>query len=368
MTTIEGITLVPSPSVARLNERQIVDYRHHRTQLIKWMLYVGKNPERAEGYAWTTANRRATNLDTFYRWVWTHEHSYSTAITHEHTNDYVNELAYSDHSATHKNNLTKTLKMYWRWRAAQFGDDPWEPTVSFAQDGGPQQPRDYLTREERSKIREAALEYGSVPHYNALSPEERREWKRYLAHRFRKPITDIGKQDFDRANSFKITSLVWTSLDAGLRPIEVARARVSWVDVDNAVLRIPASESSKNEENWVVSLQDRTAEALGRWIEERRLYEKYADTDVLWLTRESNPYQSHSLKYLLQKLCEIAQIPTENRKMSWYVIRHSTGTYLSREDGLASAQAQLRHRSVQTTMKYDNTPVEDRRKALERMG
>jgi integrase len=54
--------------------------------------------------------------------------------------------------------------------------------------------------------------------------------------------------------------------------------------------------------------------------------------------------------------------------MSWYSIRHSVGTYMAREEGLAAAQAQLRHKSVETTMKYDQVPVEDRRDALDRMG
>jgi integrase len=40
---------------------------------------------------------------------------------------------------------------------------------------------------------------------------------------------------------------------------------------------------------------------------------------------------------------------------------------MTREEDLAAAQAQLRHKSVQTTMKYDQTPVEDRRAALNRM-
>ena len=51
--------------------------------------------------------------------------------------------------------------------------------------------------------------------------------------------------------------------------------------------------------------------------------------------------------------------------MSWYAIRHSVGTYMTREEDLAAARAQLRHRSVQTTMKYDAAPVEDRRDALD---
>ena len=54
--------------------------------------------------------------------------------------------------------------------------------------------------------------------------------------------------------------------------------------------------------------------------------------------------------------------------MSWYSIRHSTGTYITHEEDLAAAQAQLRHESPETTMKYDQAPVEDRQNALDRTG
>jgi integrase len=143
---------------------------------------------------------------------------------------------------------------------------------------------------------------------------------------------------------------------------------VRWVDTENRVLRIPKDESSKNTDNWVVSLSDRTASALERWLAERKQYEKYAESDKLWLTRYGNPYESHSLNHVLERVCEIAGISTENRDLSWYSIRHSVGTFMTREEGLAAAQEQLRHKSSETTLRYDHAPAEDRRNALNRMG
>jgi len=70
-------------------------------------------------------------------------------------------------------------------------------------------------------------------------------------------------------------------LDAGLRPVEVGRAKTTWVDTENEVLRIPQEESSKNRENWVVSLTGRTASALERWMEERERYDRYDGMDSL---------------------------------------------------------------------------------------
>lgn len=365
-TDLEELTPVPEPSKAFLNQRQVIDYEEHRKQLLTWLLTFGKEPEKVEGYALETVKPRSYRIDQFYRWVWAQERQYTTRVTTNHADEWVTELAFSEKSNVHKNNCLKAVMMLFKWRHHRFGEDHWEPKHRFKSER--QHPRDFLTREERVRIREAVLEYGSIPHYKSVTPEERREWKRYLAQRFGKPVESVTPQDWNRANGWKFPSLVWTSLDAGLRPIEVERAVVSWVDTENKVLRIPKEESSKNRDNWVVSLRDQTAEYLRRWLEERRLYEKYSETDALWLTRKSNPYQSNSLKYLLVRLCEQAEIETENRKMSWYVIRHSVGTYMACEGSLGAAKAQLRHRCSGTTMKYDQAPVEERREALERMG
>lgn len=364
---IEGIKLVPAPSRAVLSERQQTDYADHRRSLLEWLLVFGKEPAKAEGYANATAKNTAERLDRFYRWVWDDE-GYTTDITHAHADAYVKELARSDKGNYSRNNTQSSLKRLFKWQKHERGGELWEPEIVFTEPSGTGEPRDYLTREERSKIREAALEYGSIPAYSTLSAAERSKWKAYLAQRFSKSKEDVTPEDWDRANSWKFPTLVWASLDAGLRPVEVERARTSWVDVENAVLRIPRDESSKNDGNWTVSLQARTANAFERWLTERAQYDRYDDSDKLWLTRFGNPYQTKSLRQVLKRLFKIAGIPAENRKVSWYMIRHSVGTYMAREEGLAAARAQLRHKSVRTTARYDNAPPEDRRDALNKMG
>jgi integrase len=368
MSGVEDVTLVPEPSEEYLGERQLFDYREHRKKCIKWLLGIGKNPDKAEGYAFQTVYNRAYRMDQFYRFVWELEGGYTVQVTHNHADEYMQELAYQDHTNAHKDSTQKAVKMLFKWLEHERGYDHWEPEISFSTSDGSTQPRDYLTADERRKIREAALEYGSIPAYKSVSPNERDRWKAYLAQRFEKPKSEVKPADWERANGWKIPSLVSTSLDAGLRPIEVERAVVSWVDLDNGVLRIPKEESSKNVENWIVPLRDRTVTMLERWLEQRDQYEQYSETEKLWLTRQRNPYQSSTLGRLLRDLCEIAGIDCENRKMSWYAVRHSTGTYMVREEDLAAAQSQLRHKRPETTMKYDQVPPEDRKDALDRMG
>lgn len=366
MNIPDEITVVTEPAEEYLNHKQLVDYRSERENCISWLLTFGKDPSKANGYALGTVKPRSYRMDQFYRWTWQQEDGYTTRITHDHADNWMRHLAQKEYSNTHRTNCQKAVKMLFKWWANQRGGKQWDPEFTFTETSSTS-PKDYLTRKERNLIQDAALEYGSIPTYSNVASSERERWRQYLAQRFEKQKSEISVKDWERANSWKIPSLVWTSLDAGLRPIEVKRATVSWVDTDNSVLRIPKSDSAKSRESWIVSLRERTSEILDRWMSERDMYSNYDGSDHLWLTRQSNPYTSQSLRYLLHQLCEIAGIETDNRQMSWYSIRHSVGTYMTREEDLAAAQTQLRHKSPETTMKYDQTPVEDRRSALDRM-
>lgn len=352
-----------------LDERRYTDYYDYKERLLRWLHTMGKNPERAEGYADSTVSNVTYKIDLYNVWNWKETGNYGTRLTTDRADAYMMYLVMEGdrYSDAHKDIVQKCLKRIFKYQNHVEGAEiEWEPEHTFTQDLSA--PRDFLTMDERRAIRDAALDYGTVPAYDGLSPEQRDQWKRHLSQRLEKPKNEIVSEDWTKANSWKIPSITWTSLDTGLRPIEVERARVHWVDIKNNVLRIPKDESSKNEDNWTVSITERTGSALERWLNEREYYDEYDGSDALWLTRHGNPYNSSSLRKVLHRLCGIAEIPVENRQMSWYTIRHSVGTYMTREEDLAAAKAQLRHKSPKTTMRYDQVPVEDRRDALNRMG
>lgn len=362
------VPLVTQPTREQLNERQVVDYREHRRDLLTWLRDIGKTPDKGKGYAEDTVYNRGYRVDAFYRWVWQQEGGYTTAVTTHHADRYCRELLSEDCSDNHRSNTQKALKSLFKWREYTRNGESWEPQIQLTGSPPSRQPRDYFEREERRALREASLEYGSVPSYRGLDPEGRRRWKRHLAQRFGIPIEDVGPAEFDRANGWKIPSLVQTTLDAGLRPKEVERARIQWVDTANNVLRIPPEDATKGNDAWTVPLRSQTTQSLQQWLDERQCYEKYEDTDQLWLTRESNPYQSTALNRILMKLCDIAEIDTEHRDLSWYAIRHSVGSLMTDQRDLEAARVQLRHQSRTTTMKYDGVSKEDRRDALDKMG
>ena len=365
---VDGVPLVPDQTAENLNQRQELAYREHRRQLISWMNDLGKTPEKAVGYAESVVRTRTYRLDSFYRWVWDRE-EFTTEITTDHANGWMRWLARQDYKESYKTCCQKAVKTLFKWQRHDKGRDiEWDPVITYSDPSTQYQPRDYLERDERKALRQAAMEYKTIPHYNALTPEERDEWKAHLAQRFTKSKTEITKSDWSRANSFKFPSMIYTALDAGLRPVEIGRARVQWVDLENGMLRIPTEQSTKNRDNWRVPLRDDTVAFLRQWLDERSNYDKYADSDRIWLTRECNPYSSTSLNHHFEKLCEEAEIEMNGRDLSWYAIRHSTGKHMADEKGLPAAGAQLRHKSTRTTQKYAHPSTDVQRDGVDRIG
>lgn len=322
-----SIKIVPEPNAKHLNEQQYTDYEDHRYRFIRWLREEGKNPEKVQGYSDYTAYETGYRTARFDRWVWQIEGGYTIPPTPEHADEYIDEkVSYRDVANATKGKTEEAIARYYRWLTGTYHVDEWEHDQRFSSSGD-DAPRDYLTRKERQRIREAALETGS--------------WRE--------------------------ATIVLTSLDAALRPVEVNRARTGWVDIDNQMLRIPREDSSKNKDNWRTSLTSRTTDALNQWLAEREDNPAYDESDRLWLTRESTPYSSKSLTRLLRRLCGEAGIDTGGRTMTWYSIRHSTGTYLTAERDLKAAKDQLRHQTPVTTLKYDQVPAEQRREVLEKL-
>lgn len=369
MSDNHEINAVPDKTKSRLEDRQHTDYQAYMQQMVDWLLNIGKNPDKAQGYSNYTVKTAVYQIDKFHRFIWDQvEDGYTLQITTDHADQFMQHIAVKDWQQSYKASLQKSVKREMKYRKHRRGTQQWDPEISYYDSGSTHQPRDFLSKQERIQIREAALNYRSIPSYSNLTAQERDKWKAHLAQRFELPKTQVERKHWEQANSYKFPSLVWTSLDAGLRPIEVERAVTDWIDLENNVLRIPKKDSSKNTNNWVAALTDRTTTALEKWLEERSQHEKYDDRDEIWLTRRGNPYNSNSLSYLMKNLCDEAGISYENRDMTWYTIRHSVGTQMTREEGLAATQTQLRHEDERTTMRYDQAPVEDRRDALDRMG
>lgn len=321
------IKLAPEPNAELLNERELADYREHRYQFIQWLLNEGKTPQKHEGYSEYTCYETGYRTARFDKWVWDREEQYLWPPTPEAATAYVTgSVSERDIANATRGKIEEALQRYFRFVATTGGGDAWEHDQIWTSSGD-DAPRDYLSRDERRQVYQTVLsgdDYG---------------WRE--------------------------TSLVATSLDAALRPVEVKRASTDWIDLANNALRIPREDSSKNKNNWTAALSTRTVTALRHWTDARAEKPMYDGTDAIWLTREATRYSSRSLARLLRRIFDDAGIPPAGRDVTWYMLRHHVGTYLTQEMDLAAAAEQLRHTSITTTAKYDQSPIEDRKTAIE---
>lgn len=362
---------VPQISEEVLNHRQQIDYNDHRRALIEWLDTRGKDPEKYAGYSEQVVSNYAYRIDKFYRWVWTEYGQYTTQITHEHADEYIEAFAKDElrkenggkYSGSHKRKTANAIEAMFEWRVRERGGEPWSPDVTFSE--GPVNQADPFNKQEQRMLREAALQLDTIPAYNDLSPDERDRWKAHIAQKLGKSKSNVSPDDWDRLNkSWELPSLVLTALDTGMRPVGVERANVDWLQLDDGAIKVPAEEIIKDGANTKMVLREETVNALRRWKEERENYSKYDDSDAVWLNRKGNRYNSDTLNYLLDKLCDEAGISQKNRKITWYSIRRTVGTYLIAEGSLAEAQAQLRHKKPTSTMRYAESPPEERRETL----
>ena len=342
-------------SLEQFGPRAEADYRQFKHDLLKWLATFGKNPSHRRGYSNTVLKTTNYKVDKAYRWRWRTHEKYSTHFTPEDADEMMEELALmSNYTDSTLLTYVKAIKRLFKYKNHRESTDyEWDCNVQLTQSTA-NNARDYFRENEFPLLYEAALSYNSVKSYHntSMSPEERENLKAHLAQRFGIQKEAVTPEHFKRANCWKIPSLVATTLDTGLRPIEVGRAKVDWVNLQHGELNIPKEESTKNFEDWSCALSSKSVQGLERWLDERSAYDDYDDRDELWLTQRENPYDSNSLNYLLDKLKDEAGIEERGRDLTWYSIRHGVATMWANKEGIHHARDQLRHKSSKTTMRY----------------
>jgi integrase len=353
-----------------LSPRAYADFESRMEEFIDWLLSRGKNPRRRKGYSAKTTRSTVKKVDMAFRWKWKRVGQYSREFTPEDADEFLEYLDWNtDHKDTTLYIYVKCLKRLFKFeRHVMENDYEWECDLKLSQQNAAV--RDHFRRDEFGKLYEAALGHGTVRSYHSCTPEERDQMKIVLAQRFEKPKREVGPEDFERANGWKVPSIVSVCLDVGFRPVEVGRAKTSWftpVMFGENELDIPREEATKNDQNWSPVLSNRTVTAVRNWLEERRSYDKYEDTDAMWLTKYGNPYESSSLNRILRNIMEEAAIEERGRNLSWYSIRHGVATTWANEVGIKDAQEQLRHTSIETTLRYVRSTPERRSKKVNQM-
>lgn len=355
--------LVSGPTRTRLEKislRHVQDYLDWKTDYIGWFFHVGKNPNDGTGYSPNTAEQISMKTDQIMRYFWKVEGSYTTSLDQDDADTLMKAVERGDWGNANVSNFKKTVKRYFKWLEHTKDTDytDWDCPIEVSEKERTE--RDYFRPYEFDHLYNVTLTYGSVKNYGECSPEERDSFKAVLAQRFEMPKEQVGQDQFSRANSWKIPSLIATTLDVGLRPVEIGNAKVSWVNLADQSIDIPAKEATKSDNDWKCSISSKTKRVLDRWLDERKAYAKYDESDNLWLNRIGNPYTSSSLNYLLDKLIEESEVEPMNRNLTWYSMRHGVATLWANKYGIQHAQEQLRHEKIETTMRYVHSDSDTR--------
>lgn len=183
--------------------RAQADYESWKRDLLEWLHFEGKDPDRLRGYSKETLRNSNYKIDQIMRWLWNNR-DYTTELTPDGADQLMKELGrYSEYGAANLNNFGKTIKRIFGFYNDEKGKNiGWKCKIDLNEPSVTN--RDYFKKREFRPLYEASLAHGTVQHYHSCTPDERARLKAYLAQRFEKPKKEISPDDFDPANSMKI--------------------------------------------------------------------------------------------------------------------------------------------------------------------
>jgi integrase len=283
-----------SDLLSKISPRHVNDYEDFKTSYVGWFANIGKNPNKNIGYSENTVEQISMKTDQMFRYFWKVNNGYVTVLDPQDADELMKSVERGDWGNANILTFKKTVKRYFKWLKHEKDTDHtgWDCPIEVSEKKRTQ--RDYFRRHEFDDLYNATLSHGSVKNYGECTPDDRAAFKTVLAQRFEIPAEEVGRQEFNRANSWKIPSLIATTLDVGLRPVEIGNAKVSWVNLADKSIDIPAKEATKSDNDWKCSISTKTSRTLRRWLDERKAYSKYDDSDNLWLNRIGNAYTSSS--------------------------------------------------------------------------
>lgn len=125
--------MVPKSHDDVLTDKQRVDYRAYREQFLTWLLKVGKNEEKAEGYSPYTVYATGYRTAAFDKWMWEEQDEYRIPPAQSDAEAYIGDVAFSDRSQSTKGKIQEALSRYSKWLTNQYGASEW--TFSYSFDG-----------------------------------------------------------------------------------------------------------------------------------------------------------------------------------------------------------------------------------------
>jgi len=337
------------------------DFKQFKIDFLHWLIEQGKDTYRQEGFAESTVKTTHYKLESAFRWLWEEDGEFTKFIPQDRATELLDDLMkYSDYPDSYIWNVEKAIRRLYKYLREHKNRplDEWEHDIPVEPSRGSDSSENIKDRfypEEMNRLYEVSLQVYSIRSYWSVNPDERQELKRFVSQQQGVNIEDVGEEHFEKASSWKYPSIIAVTSDLGLRPIEVGKMQADWVNLPHNEINIPAKDSTKNKESWNCEISSTTRNALENWMQQRQSYEKYDDSDYLWLTKYGNQYNARSLNKVLDKLMEEADLEEGNRNLSYYSFRHGVASLWTEKEGIGKAAEQVRHSNLKTTKNYLRT-------------
>lgn len=157
----------------------------------------------------------------------------------------------------------------------------------------------------------------------------------------------IGALPPDKEETLRNNAIIETIYGSGLRVSELCDARLSRINLDDALLIVEGKGSKQR----MVPLSPAAVELIREYLPQRsRLNIKPAGQDIIFLNRRGGPLTRVMVFYIIRDLAAMAGI---KKTVSPHTLRHSFATHLL-EGGanLRAIQELLGHESIATTELY----------------
>jgi len=236
--------------------------------------------------------------------------------------------------------------MLYKWREHEHGLDEWDPELSFSTGHKTTTPRDYLTREERGLIREAALEPGlpwkpdadHLPIWQDIQqclPPEAADWTDSLADtvvgNLGGTVTHDGASLDTETARDRILSLGNALADGTVEPTPQSRLEISSLTGPPATA--PAVQHSYTS---LKTFDDCPRQHYLDYVV--NAFRDYTPSDEEWMENDTGPSQQ-TVGVLFHDTAEIAADENASSRDDWYDICERLANQKRARDALPEARA-----------------------------
>jgi len=199
------------------------------------------------------------------------------------------------------------------------------------------------------KAIQAFLKFKKVKIESLVVPKRSQQIPKYLNEEEAHALIECARENI------RDYAILRTLAYTGVRVSELCNLEIEDIDFAEGLIRV---RSGKGDKDRIVVLEEKTAEALKTYLQER--YKKNCKTKKIFISRKGSPLSPLSVERIVKKYARKAGIA---KKVTPHVLRHTLATTLLNHGAdIRFIQAILGHASISTTQIYTHVDNETLKK------